>query len=101
MTSRLLLSLRALLAPALFLAQLFAPTLSAQTANYDFNDSHFHLTNFTQEGPSIREFLAMMDGKAGRVAIFGIPFQQQWSHRIDGDHPPTYYLHSDSPLYFY
>jgi hypothetical protein len=101
MTSRLFLSANRLLAPALFLSHLFAATLSAQTSNYDFNDSHFHLTNFTQEGPSIREFLAMMDGKAGRVAIFGIPFQQQWSYRIDGDRPPSYYLHSDSPLYYY
>jgi len=101
MTNRLFLSASRLLAPALFLSHLFAAASSAQTSNYDFNDSHFHLTNFTQEGPSIREFLAMMDGKAGRVAIFGSPFQQHWSYRIDGDRPPTYYLHSDSPLYYY
>lgn len=40
----------------------------AQTGNYEFNDSHFHLTNNVQEGPSIGVFLKMMDGKAGRVA---------------------------------
>ena len=39
--------------------------------------------------------------KVGRVAIFGIPLQQQWSHRIDGDRAPTYYLNSDAPLYYY
>jgi predicted TIM-barrel fold metal-dependent hydrolase len=83
------------------IALFFAARLHAQTPTYDFNDSHFHLTNFTQEGPSIRDFLAMMDGKAGRVAIFASPLQQQWSYRIDGDHAPTYYLHSDSPLYYY
>ena len=76
-----------------------APLLAQSAA--EFNDSHFHLTNNIQEGPSIREFLAMMDGKAGRVAIFGMPLQQQWSYRIDGDHAPGYYLHSDAPLYYY
>jgi hypothetical protein len=73
----------------------------AQTSNYQFNDSHFHLTNNVQEGPSIRDFLNMMGSKAGRVALFGIPLQQQWSYRVDGDRAPTYYLHSDAPLYYY
>src|SRR5215470_10458327 len=88
----------------LALATLFlagAPPLVAQSAAYEFNDSHFHLTNNIQEGPSIREFLNIMGGKAGRVAIFGMPLQQQWSYRIDGDHAPGYYLHSDAPLYYY
>src|SRR5262245_42848469 len=42
-----------------------------------------------------------MGDKVGRVAISGIPLQQQWSHRVDGDHAPTYYLNSDAPLYYY
>jgi hypothetical protein len=57
----------------------------SQTKNYDFNDSHFHLTNNIQEGPDIHDFLNMMETKAGRVALFGVPLQQQWSYRIDGD----------------
>jgi Amidohydrolase len=73
----------------------------AQSNNYEFNDSHFHLTNNVQEGPSIRDFLNMMGSKAGRVALFGVPLQQQWSYRVDGDRAPTYYLHSDAPLYYY
>ena len=73
----------------------------AQTNDYEFNDSHFHLTNNVQEGPNIRDFLNMMGSKAGRVALFGIPLQQQWSYRVDGDRAPTYYLHSDAPLYYY
>jgi predicted TIM-barrel fold metal-dependent hydrolase len=73
----------------------------AQTSNYEFNDSHFHLTNNVQEGPSIRDFLGMMGSKAGRVAVFGVPLQQEWSHRVDGNRAPTYYLHSDAPLYYY
>jgi hypothetical protein len=64
----------------------------AQTNDFEFNDSHFHLTNNVQEGPSIRDFLNMMGSKAGRVALFGVPLQQQWSYRIDGDRRPTYYL---------
>lgn len=73
----------------------------AQTDPYDFNDSHFHLTNNIQEGPDIHDFLKMMGNHAGRVALFGIPLQQQWSYRDDGDRAPTYYLHSDAPLYYY
>src|SRR5947207_10111902 len=42
-----------------------------------------------------------MGDKAGRVALFGIPLQQQWSYRVDGDRAPTYYLNSDAPLYYY
>src|SRR5262245_15541913 len=89
----------AVLAPLAFLCHV-APAL-AQTSDFEFNDSHFHLTNNIQEGPQIREFLKMMDGHAGRVAIFGVPLQQQWSYRVDGDRAPTYYLHSDAPLYYY
>jgi Amidohydrolase len=74
---------------------------AAQTPTYEFNDSHFHLTNYIQEGTDIRDFLKIMGSKAGRVAIFGIPLQQQWSYRVDGDNGPTYYLNSDAPLYYY
>jgi hypothetical protein len=73
----------------------------AQTNSYEFNDSHFHLTNNVQQGPNIRDFLNMMGSNAGRVALFGIPLQQQWSYRVDGDRAPTYYLHTDAPLYYY
>jgi hypothetical protein len=33
--------------------------------------------------------------------LFGIPLQQQWSYRVDGDRAPAYYLQSDAPLYYY
>ena len=62
---------------------------------------HFHLTNNIQEGPDIHDFLNMMSDKAGRVAVFGVPLQQEWSYRVDGERAPTYYLHSDAPLYYY
>jgi predicted TIM-barrel fold metal-dependent hydrolase len=39
--------------------------------------------------------------KVGRVALFGIPLQQTWSHENSGDYAPTYYLQSDAPLYYY
>ena len=68
---------------------------------FEVNDSHFHLTNFIQEGTDIHKFLQIMGTKVGRVALFGIPLQQQWSYRNSGDRAPTYYLESDSPLYYY
>lgn len=75
--------------------------MRAQTGNYEFNDSHFHLTNNIQEGPSIRDLLNMMGNKAGRSTVFGVPLQQEWLYGVDGDRSPTYYLHSDAPLYYY
>lgn len=66
-----------------------------------FNDAHFHLTNYVQEGTDIRDFLAIMGDQVGRVAIFGIPLQQTWAYENSGDFAPSYYLQSDAPLYYY
>lgn len=65
------------------------------------DDAHFHLTNYIQQGTDIHDFLRIMGNKVGRVALFGIPLQQQWSYRSDGDRAPTYYLNTDAPLYYY
>jgi hypothetical protein len=74
---------------------------SAAAPAYDVHDSHFHLTNYVQEGTEIHDFLAIMGARVGRVALFGIPLQQTWSYRNSGAFAPTYYLQSDSPLYYY
>jgi len=87
-----------------FLFSILPSTAAAQespTTDYLFNDSHFHLTNYIQEGTDIHDFLAIMGDKAGRVALFGIPLQQEWSYNVDGDRAPTYYLNTDAPLYYY
>ena len=69
--------------------------------DYDFDDSHFHLTNYIQEGTDIRDFVRLMGTRVGRSTLFGIPLQQTWSHENSGDYAPTYYLQSDAPLYYY
>jgi hypothetical protein len=74
---------------------------SNEDSDAGFNDVHCHLTNYIQEGTNIGDFVKLMGGKVGRAAIFGIPLQQQWSFRVDGDRAPTYYLGSDAPLYYY
>jgi hypothetical protein len=66
-----------------------------------FHDSHFHLTNYIQQGISAPAFLKIMGTRVGRSTLFGIPLQQQWSHANSGDFAPTYYLQSDAPLYYY
>ena len=87
---------------AIVLALLASAAATAQDApRYELNDSHFHLTNYVQQGPTAREFLALMGTKVGRVALFGIPLQQTWSYENSGDFAPTYYLHTDAPLYYY
>jgi predicted TIM-barrel fold metal-dependent hydrolase len=68
---------------------------------YELNDSHFHLTNYVQEGTDIHKFVEIMGDKVGRVALFGIPLQQMWSYENSGEYAPTYYLQSDAPLYYY
>jgi predicted TIM-barrel fold metal-dependent hydrolase len=73
----------------------------APRGSYEVHDSHFHLTNYIQEGLEIRDFLKIMGDKVGRVAIFGIPLQQQWSFANSGEFAPTYYLETDAPLYYY
>ena len=66
-----------------------------------FNDSHFHLTNYIQEGTDIRAFMDIMGDKIGRSTLFGIPLQQTWAYENSGEFAPTYYLQSDAPLYYY
>jgi hypothetical protein len=85
----------------LLVVRVLTPACAAQPNGYIFNDSHFHLTNYIQEGTDIHDFLKIMGDKVGRVSIFGIPLQQQWSYRSDGDRAPTYYLSTDTPLYYY
>lgn len=67
-----------------------------------FHDSHFHLTNYIQEGISLSFYVdQVMGDSVGRSTVFGIPLQQQWSYRVTGTHAPTYYLESDAALYYY
>jgi hypothetical protein len=77
---------------------------TSQTSSDDnslFYDSHLHLTNYVQKGPTIQEFLAVMGDKVGRSTLFGIPLQQQWSYMNSGEEAPKYYLDTDAPLYYY
>src|SRR6188768_359683 len=95
--------LGAFLVPTLLLGSVPARPLAAQqpAAANEFFDSHFHLTNYIQQGIDVRSFLQIMGTRVGRSTLFGIPLQQQWSYANSGDFAPTYYLHSDAPLYYY
>src|SRR6185437_7502456 len=74
---------------------------SAQGDTSWFYDSHFHLTNYIQEGITPQQMLGIMGGKVGRSTLFGIPLQQTWAYGNSGDFAPNYYLASDAPLYYY
>jgi hypothetical protein len=96
MKTRLLASIvAAALGSASVGAQAPAPAANA------FNDSHFHLTNYVQEGITVQDFLKIMGTRVQRSTLFGIPLQQQWSFGNSGNYAPTYYLHTDAPLYYY
>jgi hypothetical protein len=76
--------------------------IAQQNSNNDgFNDSHFHLTNYVQEGIDLQQFLTIMGSRVTRSTLFGIPLQQMWSYQNSGSFAPTYYLQSDAPLYYY
>jgi len=66
-----------------------------------FNDSHFHLTNYIQEGITAKRLVELMGNKVERSTLFGIPLQQQWSYQNSRLFAPTYYLETDAPLYYY
>ncbi|MFN8256758.1 MAG: amidohydrolase family protein [Bacteroidales bacterium] len=72
-----------------------------KTESYLFNDAHFHLTNYIQEGPDIKKYLELMGDKVGRSTVFGIPLQQEWDYSNTGDFGPWYYTQTDAPLYYY
>jgi len=78
------------------------PTPAAPAVPCLFNDSHFHLTNYVQQGTDMGKYVdAIMGDKVCRSTVFGIPLQQTWSFGNSGDFAPTYYLQSDAPLYYY
>ena len=87
--------------PAVPSASPASPPSASRDGGYEFDDSHFHLTNYIQEGITPQKFLGIMGNRVGRSTLFGIPLQQQWSYRISGDNAPTYYLDSDARLYYY
>jgi hypothetical protein len=88
-------------AAAVSLVTALSIAANAAAPTYLVNDSHFHLTNYVQEGTDIHDFLKIMGDKVGRVALFGIPLQQTWSYENSGKYAPTYYLQTDAPLYYY
>src|SRR6187431_2909654 len=94
-------SLKKILLAIMTSAVMIAAMQSAAADKYLFNDSHFHLTNYVQQGTDIHDYLKIMGDKVDRSTLFGIPLQQTWSYENSGDYAPTYYLQSDAPLYYY
>ena len=85
---------------SLALSTSVAPAASDEAA-YVYNDAHFHLTNYVQEGTDLKDYLKMMDGVVKRSTVFGLPLQQMWQYGNTGDFAPYYYLQTDAPLYYY
>src|SRR3954468_25078388 len=101
MTRRLYYGLAAILVLSAVAQRPMPAQAAAQPATYQWDDSHFHLTNYVQEGADVRDFLRIMGTKVGRSTLFGIPLQQTWSYANSGSYAPTYYLQTDAPLYYY
>ncbi len=83
-----------------------ASSVTADNSSIDqdtilFNDAHFHLTNYVQEGLTAQEFLTLMGDKVGRATLSGLPLQQKWDYFISEDRAPDYYLLTSASLYYY
>jgi hypothetical protein len=96
----------AVMCGALALAASQSATLAQQapvssSSDTQFSDSHFHLTNYVQEGTDVRRYAEIMANRVVRSTLFGIPLQQTWEYGNTGDFAPTYYLQTDAPLYYY
>jgi predicted TIM-barrel fold metal-dependent hydrolase len=99
-TSQLVAALTAALG-LMTLAPVGAAAAAEPAGEYVYNDAHFHLTNYIQEGTDLKDYLKMMDGVVNRSTVFGLPLQQMWQYGNTGDFAPTYYLQTDAPLYYY
>jgi hypothetical protein len=96
------LGFRHILVTAASIALVLSAWTAAQAPSAEsFNDSHFHLTNYIQQGITPRQFLQIMGTRVQRSTLFGIPLQQQWSYSNSADYAPQYYLNTDAPLYYY
>jgi predicted TIM-barrel fold metal-dependent hydrolase len=78
-----------------------APAQVSACAGARYSDSHFHLTNYIQEGTDVKDYVRMMGSTVCRSTLFGIPLQQEWDYGNTGDFAPWYYLQTDAPLYYY
>jgi hypothetical protein len=85
--------------PAFALAT--AAVAAEPASTWLFDDAHFHLTNYVQQGLTVRQYVDMMGATVKRSTLFGIPLQQSWSYQNSGDFAPIYYLQTDAPLYYY
>ncbi len=69
---------------------------------YLFNDSHFHLTNYVQQGTDMRKYVdEIMGDKVCSLHGVRHPAAADVVVHNSGDFAPTYYLQSDAPLYYY
>ena len=82
-------------------AHMAAQAAQPAAADYLFNDSHFHLTNYVQKGTDIHR-VPGDHGRQGRALdTVRHPAAAAVVVREFGDYAPTYYLQSDAPLYYY
>jgi hypothetical protein len=65
-----------------------------------FNDVHFHLRHYLQQGIEATQFLEIPGRPLPRSTLLGIPLQQQWSNANAGNIAPAHYLHPDTPRHY-
>ena len=66
----------ALLAVLMLAAARTAQAQEQTCTGAKYSDSHFHLTNYVQEGTRLQDYLNMMGTTVCRSTVFGRPLQQ-------------------------
>ena len=66
-----------------------------------YNDVHYHLQNFTAEGPRLSDILTMMDGHICRTTVMGLAVTVAHDPLIDRNFAPVYYTQTDGQMLYY
>ncbi len=77
------------------------PGRAASGAANEFYDSHFHLTNYIQQGITPRSSCRSWARASAARRCSASRCSSSGRTRNSGDFAPTYYLQSDAPLYYY
>jgi hypothetical protein len=91
----------ALLAVLMLAAARTAQAQEQTCTGAKYSDSHFHLTNYVQEGTRLQDYLNMMALPCAVPRSSADPCNRMWQYENSGEFAPTYYLQTEAPLYYY
>lgn len=86
--------------PLLFLLA-YVATGAAEADGVLYNDSHFHVQDFTANGPPLADIVEMMEGNIGRSVMMSIAVTIAHDPLVDRNTTPMYYSQTDAQALYY